>query len=63
MNPAELALVKVALHEVVDQLLPQLIAAEEAKLPAPYQALVMAVSGAIMPELIKAIDAKIDALA
>ena len=62
MTAAEVAIVKALLHEVVDQELPALVQAEEAKLPAAYVPIVQAVSTALMPALVALIDAKIDAI-
>ena len=62
MSPAEAAVVKSALKVVVDQELPALISAEEARLPAAYQPLVGAVVSALFPKLQALLDAKIDAI-
>lgn len=62
MNAQELALVKAMLHDLVDKDLPMLIAAEEAKLPAAYQALVGVVVNAAMPTVLAYLDSKIDAI-
>lgn len=62
MTPLEIAAVQVFAKELVDVVLPQLVAAEEAKLPAAYQPLATAVVGALMPALQAALDAKIAAL-
>lgn len=63
MSQAELDVVKAALHDVADELLPKLIAAEEARLPLAYQVVVKAVVDTVYPALQKAMDDKIDALA
>lgn len=62
MSIEEKILLKVALKEGVDVLLPKLIAAEEARLPVGYQALVSAVVAAVLPGLQKALDEKIDSI-
>lgn len=62
MTQAETDIVKALLREVADKDLPAIIQAEEQKLPASYAPLVQAVTAAVMPELIKAIDAKIDSI-
>ena len=62
MTQAEAAVLKQELHDLVDKELPALIAAEEARLPVAYSALVSAVTSAILPSLITMIDAKIDAI-
>lgn len=62
LNDLEKAAVKVFAKELIDVLLPQLVAAEEARLPAAYAPLAAAVVGALLPALQKALDAKVDAL-
>jgi hypothetical protein len=54
--------VKAFAKEFVDVLLPQLVAAEEAKLPVAYGPLVSAITGALLPAIEKMLDDKIAAL-
>lgn len=62
MSDLEKVAVKAFCQELVDVILPQVVAAEEAKLPLAYQAAVSAVVGALMPSIQKALDAKISSL-
>lgn len=62
MSDAEKAIVKAVLLELADVELPAILAAEEAKLPAAYQPLVVAISSALMPSLKAFLDAKIAAI-
>jgi hypothetical protein len=62
MSDLEKAAVKALCAELVDVILPQVVAAEEAKLPVAYQPLVAAIVAALMPQLQKVLDAKIAAL-
>lgn len=62
MSDLEKAAVKALCKELVDVILPQIVAAEEAKLPLAYQPLANAVAGALLPSLEAALDAKIASL-
>jgi len=62
MNDLEKAAVKMFAKELVDVILPQLVSAEEARLPVAYQPLAAAVVGAMLPALQKMLDDKIAAL-
>lgn len=62
MNAAELAVLKEQLHEEADKVLPDLIAAEEARLPAAFQGVAKMVVDSLYPKLQAALDAKIDSL-
>lgn len=54
--------VKSLLSDLMDKEIPALIAAEEAKLPAAYAAVVTVVTAALMPQLKALVDAKIAAI-
>lgn len=60
MNDAEKALLKKIGHEFFDVNLPALLDAEELRLPVAYQGMVKIIVGALLPQLIAAMDAKID---
>lgn len=62
MSDLEKAAVKALCQEIVDVIMPQVLAAEEARLPLAYQPLASAVVGALLPALQKALDAKIAGL-
>ena len=62
MSDLEKSVLKDLLKTVVDKELPQLLAAEEQRLPAAYQPLVAAVVGAVLPGLQKSLDAAIDGM-
>jgi len=62
MSDLEKAAVKALCQELVDVILPQVVAAEEARLPVAYAPLASAIVGALMPALQKALDAKIAGL-
>lgn len=62
MTDLEKDALKVFAKEIVDVILPKVVAAEEAKLPATYQALAKAVTDALLPALEAELDAKINAL-
>ncbi len=62
MTDLEKAALKAFAKEVVDVLLPQLVAAEEAKLPAAYAPIAKVLIDALMPEIQLLLDAKIAAL-
>lgn len=55
MNAQEIALLK----KVIDEDLPALLSAEEARLPMAYQPIAAAVHAALVPLLIKALDEKL----
>jgi hypothetical protein len=62
MTALETAAVQAFAKEFVDVILPQIVAAEEAKLPAAYAPLAAAITSALMPQIVAALDAKIAAL-
>ena len=62
MSDLEKAAVKALCVELVDVILPQVVAAEEARLPAAYAPLASAIVSALMPSLQKALDAKVASL-
>lgn len=60
MSEAEKALLKAFAHELADDLIPKLIAAELAKLPAAYGPIVSSIVAAGMPALVAEMDQLID---
>lgn len=62
MNDLEKQALKDILKLLADKELPALIAALEEKLPAAYKAIVVALMAEVQPELLKLLDAKIDAI-
>ena len=62
MSDLEKAAVKALAQELVDVILPQVVKAEEARLPVAYQPVAAAIVGAILPSLQAALDAKIASL-
>lgn len=59
MSDLEKAAVKALCKELVDVILPQVVAAEEARLPLAYQPLAAAIVSALMPAIEKALDDKV----
>lgn len=61
MTDAEKAMLKEKAHEFFDKDVPALIDIEEARLPVMYQGMVKMIVAAVLPAMIQAMDAKVDA--